>query len=334
METERIVQLSRELTARIEDQAEAYQQELYPRLAQIRAADEETRQALRSSVETERAQLREISGAMSQGLGRVLEVTDEMETRLKEGEKSGKKRRFFHAPPANSIIDYQEASEGYFAQGINFYKLALLVVAGSLAGVVVEMLWCLITNGYIESRAGLVYGPFNLLYGAGATLLTLALYRFRNRRSSLSFLGGMLIGSILEYACSWGQEMLFGSTSWDYSGMPFNLNGRICLLYSVFWGVLGVFWMKNIYPRFAQLLLKLPNRAGKIVTIVLTVFMVWNCVVSFLAVDRWSQRREGVPAESAISRLLDERFPDERMERIYANMDFGEGNAEANRSAD
>ena len=323
METERIVQLSHALAAQLEDQTEAYQRELYPRLAQIRDAGQEEREALRGRVEAERAMLREISGSLSQSLGQAVAAADEMETRRWEGERSEKKRRIFRAPPANSIIDYREAAKDHFAQGINFYKLAMLVVAGSFAGVVVEMLWCLITNGYIESRAGLVYGPFNLLYGAGATFLTLALYRFRNRRSLLSFLGGLLIGSVLEYLCSWGQEMLFGSTSWDYSGMPFNINGRICLMYSIFWGILGVFWMKNLYPRFARLLLKLPNRAGKIVTVVLTVFMVWNCAVSFLAVDRWAERQEGIPAESGLSRLLDQRFSEEWMERIYANMEFG-----------
>ena len=95
--------------------------------------------------------------------------------------------------------------------------IKLICFSGSFAGVIVELLWCLLRNGYLESRSGLVYGPFNLLYGAGATALTLALYRFRNRNSWISFLGGFLVGSAVEYACSWGQEMIFGSCSWDYS---------------------------------------------------------------------------------------------------------------------
>ena len=95
----------------------------------------------------------------------------------------------------------------------------LVCFVGSFAGVVVESIWCILRHGYLESRAGLVYGPFNLLYGVGALTLTLALYRFRNRGRWLSFLGGMLVGSVVEYICSWGQELILGSRSWVYFGL-------------------------------------------------------------------------------------------------------------------
>ena len=199
----------------------------------------------------------------------------------------------------------------------------LIYMAGSFAGVVVELLWCLFRNGYLESRSGLVYGPFNPVYGIGAVIMTLALYRYRNRSSSISFFGGAIVGSVIEYLLSWGQETLFGSTSWDYSDMPFNLNGRICLLYSLFWGILGVLWIKSIYPRTAQIILKLPNRFGKILTWVLVLFMVFDCTMSLLAVGRWSQRIQGEPPTSAVDTFFDQHFPDDRMERIYANMEFG-----------
>ena len=132
----------------------------------------------------------------------------------------------------------------------------------------------------------------------------------------------MLVGTVVEYLCSWGQEALFGSRSWDYSYMPFNLNGRVCLLYSVFWGILGVLWIKDLYPRMAQLILKLPNKLGKILTVAVTVFLIFDSLVSLAAVARWAERVHGQPASSAVETLLDERFPNDRMEKIYANMDF------------
>ena len=187
-----------------------------------------------------------------------------------------------------------------------------------------EMLWCLISNGYIESRAGLVYGPFNLLYGVGAVCLTLALYKYRNRSSSISFLGGMIVGSAVEYVWSWGQELILGSRSWDYSNMPFNLNGRICLLYSIFWGILGVLWIKNIYPRMAKWILKIPNRAGKTITWLLMAFMIVNIVMTSLSLTRWIGRIQDKPTSNGIETWLDEHFPDERMEKIFANMEFNE----------
>ena len=201
-------------------------------------------------------------------------IRDEMRGRWKDIKRQKKKHRFFPAPPTNAAIDLKEKqSVHFFARGMNIYKLLLIAYIGSFAGVVVEMMWCLLTRGYMESRAGLVYGPFNPLYGAGAVLLTVCLYKYRNRGSWLSFIGGMLVGSVLEYVCSWGEELVLGSRSWDYSNMPFNINGRICLLYSIFWGLLSVFWIKNLYPRIAKWILKIPNRMGKTITWLLTVFL-------------------------------------------------------------
>lgn len=296
----------------IVEQTKKESEEFFPRLVEDRELPERAQAAAASFQRT--------SVNLTKALRATVTLGDELNGRIRDLKKQNKKRPL--APPANAAIDYRESQMGHFAGGINAYKLLLICFAGSFLGVVVELLWCLVTNGYLESRSGLVYGPFNLLYGVGAVALSAALYRFRNRSPYVSFLGGMLVGSVVEYLFSWGQEMLFGSTSWDYSHLPFHLNGRICLMYSVFWGVLGVLWMKNLYPRLAKWILKLPERGGKCLTWILLIFFVFNALVSSVAVYRWNQRREGVSADGAFWQTVDERFPDERMERIYANMKF------------
>lgn len=319
-----VTQASQELEKTVREARKTHKNETFVQLAEQNQLSPEEQEQLCREVQAEIDDLKEASTLLRETYQMAAAEADELETRLKEGRESGRKRRIFHHAPANSVIDLEEQKSGYFALGVNLYKMILLVVLGSFAGVVVELIWCLLRHGHLESRSGLVYGPFNLLYGVGALTLTLCLYRFRNRSSWFSFIGGMIVGSVVEYACSWGQEMLFGSVSWDYSNMPFNLNGRICLLYSVFWGFLGVLWMKNLYPRVAALILKLPNRGGKILTVALAIFMTFNGIMSLLAVDRWSERRAGEPAVSAVDTFFDEHFPNERMERVYANMDFGD----------
>lgn len=294
----------------------------YDKLADEDELSSEERDNLNSVLEAEAESLKNTSINLKKSYRLVAAMADELETRIHEVEKSRKKRVLISAPPSNTVIDFEEEKLNNFAQGLNFYKLFLICFTGSFAGVIVEIIWCLIRNGYIESRSGLVYGPFNLLYGFGAVAMTMALYKYRNRSSSISFAGGMIMGSVVEYICSWGQEMVLGSRSWDYSDMPFNLNGRICLLYSVFWGILGVMWIKNVYPRMAKVILHIPNKTGKIMTWILAVFMAVNVVVSGFAVLRWSERVKGVEATGAFEELIDERFPDERMERIYPNMKF------------
>jgi len=291
-------------------------EEYYPKIL-----EQETRDALEQEVEETVASLRRATVNMTKAAHQTFQLADELDSRYDDLERTEKKH-ILPPAPANSMIDHQEELSDHFAKGMGSYKLLWICFIGSFAGVVVELLWCLFRYGYLESRSGLVYGPFNLLYGVGAVALTLALYRFRNRSPWLSFAGGFLVGSVLEYLCSWGQEAILGSRSWDYSMMPFNLNGRICLLYSVFWGILGVLWIKDLYPRMAKWILKLPNKAGRIATWAFAVFFIINIVMSSVSVYRWSERVQGGEADSAFWEVIDERFPDERMERIFANMEF------------
>ncbi|MGN0518595.1 MAG: putative ABC transporter permease [Acutalibacteraceae bacterium] len=275
-----------------------------------------------TEVQNKSNSLKRATSNIAKALSQTYVVSDELNARWNDIRKQEKKHKLISSTPANATIDYHEISSEHFAKGLNIYKLLLICFVGSFVGVVIETLWCLIINGYIESRSGLVYGPFNLLYGVGAVALTVCLYKFRNRGAWISFLGGMIVGSVVEYICSWGQELIFGSRSWDYSHMPFNINGRICLLYSVFWGFLGVLWIKNIYPRMANLILKIPNRIGKIATWILVVFFAFNAVISCVSMHRWSQRLEGVAPSNSFWEFIDEHFPDERMEKVYTNMEF------------
>ena len=68
--------------------------------------------------------------------------------------------------------------------------------------------------------------------------------------------------------------------------------------------------------------MRIPNKAGKILTWILVAFMAVNVTVSGFAVVRWAERVNGTEASGAFEEFIDERFPDERMERIYPNMDF------------
>ena len=291
-------------------------------LANIDSLSEKEQEKLYKDIERTTAKLDKECEAAKDWAKFLSDSSDELKARMKDTINSQKKGFIISRAPANGTIDYREEKTNHFARGLNGYKLFLILFVGSFAGVVIELLWCFVRHGYFESRSGLVYGPFNLVYGMGALCLSLVLYSYRNRSAIYSFIGGFVTGSVVEYACSFFQEMLFGSTSWDYSSVPLNINGRICLLYSIFWGFLGVFWIKSIYPRFSVWVLKIPNRIGKILVWILLVFMIFNSIVSALAVYRWSERIDGKEASNTIERVLDERFTDERMERIYPNMEF------------
>ena len=207
-----------------------------------------------------------------------------------------------------------------FAAGCSFYKLACLFFIGAFLGDIIETIFCRLTAGVWMSRSSVVYGPFSIVWGFGAVLLTAILYRYRDRSDSFVFLFGTVLGGAYEYICSVLSELVFGTVFWDYSHLPFNLGGRINLLYCFFWGIAAVVWLKLCYPRLSKLIEKIPMGVGKILTWVLIVFMAINMLISALALGRYTQRNTTPdPEPTALGQLLDQRFPDERMERIYPN---------------
>lgn len=305
---------------KLEDKLNSY----YFSLANIDSLSDREREKLYRSIDKAIARMGEEEVAAKEWARFLSESGDELKARMKDTINSSRRPFIISRAPANGTIDYREEKAHHFARGMNIYKQLIILFVGSFAGVIVELLWCFLRHGYFESRSGLVYGPFNLVYGLGAYCLTVVLYDFRNRSAIYSFIGGFITGSVVEYACSFFQELLFGSTSWDYSNVPLNINGRICLLYSVFWGFLGVFWIKQVYPRFSVWVLKIPNRIGSALVWIFLAFMIFNAIVSGLAVYRWSERLDGKAASNAIERIMDERFPNSRLERIYPNMVFSD----------
>lgn len=283
----------------------------------------EERAALMEDVRRRIAQVKKDRDRMIGYLAEETAYIDEFETRFKEIERVSK-RKFHIVPPApaNAQIDYMEKKARHFARGLSPSKVFWVFFVGSILGVFVERIWCMVRYGFYEPRVAAIYGPFNPVYGIGAAVLTLALYRFRNRSPMLSFVFGAIVGSAVEYMCSWVQEVVFGSASWDYSMHPFNLNGRICLLYSVYWGVLGVLWIKEFYPRMARLVLKIPNKVGRPLTVALAVLLAADLLLTGAVVLRWTERVHGVPAGGKVDAFFDAHYPNERMEKRFSNLNF------------
>ena len=78
--------------------------------------------------------------------------------------------------------------------------------------------------------------------------------------------------------------------------------------------------MKLLYPRLSALIERIPKKAGKVLTVVLVVFMLLNILISALALGRYQQRHLTPDAPSTpLSDFLDRHYPDQRMEHIYPN---------------
>lgn len=191
-----------------------------------------------------------------------------------------------------------------------------IFVIGSFIGCIYESILCIIQKGSFESRQGLVYGPFTPVYGAGAVIFMLLLEKRKNIFSM--FLIGTLTGGIVEYLFSLFQQFFFGTVSWDYHN-KFNLFGRTSLFHSIMWGMIGVLFIKLLLPFLLNFLRSFKESKLRVTTLIVMVFMSINIIISWGAASRQDERTHNIPAKGILDQFFDARFPDERMDKIYAN---------------
>lgn len=204
---------------------------------------------------------------------------------------------------------------------ISLFKLFWIFYIGCLAGVIVETIWCILTNGYFEYRTALILEPLNPVYGCGAVVITLLLYGLRSKSNLMLYISSFIIGGLFEAACSIFQELVFGTVSWVYKPSNFGiLNNRTSLLYCFLWGFLGIFWVRIIYPLLTKMIDKIHTKLGKILTIILACFVVVDMIFSSSVVLRQRARRNNVPPKNNIEIFYDNIFTDEVLKFFYHNI--------------
>ena len=120
---------------------------------------------------------------------------------------------------------------------LNFYTLSVIYLVYSVLGWVGETVVATIKGRQFTNR-GMASGPFCFVYGTAGVLLAVGLADLRTNWLAL-FAGSFLIATVVEWVTAKFLERVHHRRWWDYSGKKFNLDGYVCLQYSVLWGVLG-----------------------------------------------------------------------------------------------
>ena len=196
-------------------------------------------------------------------------------------------------------------------------KIFWIFVIGSVFGFFAEMLYGAVYTRTLVIRKGLIYGPFIQVYGMGAIAYYLLISKVKDPKEA--FFSGMIMGGILEYICSFFQEILFGTISWDYSNLFLNFNGRTCLLYCFYWGIIAVVYLKIVYPLFEKIEPLIYKKSIRILTVFCMIFMIFDITISCMAANRQKERHNNVPAKNQIDVFLDNKYPDEYLDRVYDN---------------
>ena len=198
-------------------------------------------------------------------------------------------------------------------------KIFLIFMIGSIIGYIVEMIVALVQEGHLESRQGVIYGPFTPIYGVGIVIYYLAFQKIKTRDKKKIFLISMLLGGTVEYLFSFLQEKIFGTVSWDYSNWILNINGRTTLIHCTYWGLAGLLYIWLIEPLIPKIENIIQKNSVKILTGGVAILMVFNITISSMAAIRQKERKYNIEATSSIDAFLDKNYPDEYMNKIFAN---------------
>ena len=202
--------------------------------------------------------------------------------------------------------------------GISIWRILAYFVVYSVAGFIIETIFGLLTKGVLESRKSFLYGPFCSIYGLGAVLMILPLQKYKKNNYTL-FFAGFFIGSIIEYMVSLVGELIFHIKWWDYSDQMFNINGRICVLFSLFWGLLAIYLMSDINPRIDKFIdfvkSKIPANYMKTVIIFSILFLSFDLGITVYALQMFSVR---IIHENNLN-VSNKQLMDTLYEKIYVN---------------
>ncbi len=171
---------------------------------------------------------------------------------------------------------------------ILFRQFVWYLLIFSIMGLILETAYCFITTGVLESRKGLILGPVCPIYGVGAVVIIAGLNRYKGNKWKL-FLMGIFLGSLAEYLISFGLESIYGSRFWEYSYMKYHLNGRISILYSIFWGVLSVLIIQIVKPLIDKYITKIKHFW---INVLILIVLVFDTIITIWGVNVYIERVE------------------------------------------
>lgn len=215
-----------------------------------------------------------------------------------------------------SMLDNEELSIS--KELISYFWIFVLTC---FLGFIVETIWCYIRSGKIESRKGVIYEPFIPIYGISGVLIVVVTQVFDLSKNYEIFLIGFVISTIIEFICSFLQEKIFATKSWDYSNFPLNISGRVNLLYSLLFGIISLISYKFVLAPFTNIFME-TKVTGLILslTIYRFIYMIYDFLISALAVYRMKERKNKICRKGIFWDYIDEKYSDNFLKTIYANM--------------
>lgn len=159
---------------------------------------------------------------------------------------------------------------------------------------------------------GFLNGPICPIYGFGVSIVLRFLSSYKENLLIL-YISSIVLVTALEWLTGFILEKIFHNKWWDYSDMPLNLNGYVCLVFSLIWGAACVLIVDFIHPLIQKGFTFLPYWLGVILLVVLSIAMFADLYVTASTILKMNKRLEKMEEIAAELR----RISDELGENIY-----------------
>ena len=203
------------------------------------------------------------------------------------------------------------------------YPLLWLFFIYAFLGWCTEVSYAALKSGRFVNR-GFLNGPVCPVYGCGAVIVLWVLEPLRGNLLLL-FLGSVALTSLLEWLTGFVLERLFHQRWWDYSQEPFNLNGYICLRFSIAWGLACLFVVKLVHPSVLWCIRTIPHPVGVGLLILFSVTMAVDLAATVRTIARINRQLCQLDELAAGIKEMSNELGENLADRVLDAVEIGDG---------
>lgn len=209
---------------------------------------------------------------------------------------------------------------------MEFYFVALYFFVYSFLGWCTEVAFAACKEHRFVNR-GFLNGPCCPIYGFGVSLVIVFLTPYRSNLILL-YVASVILVTVLEGITGWAMDKIFHNKWWDYSRMPLNIGGYVCLLFSLIWGAACVVIINLIHPVIHRGLALLPRPLGIVLIVIFGILLIADTCVTSSAIFKFNKRLEHIEKIAAelheLSNQLGENIYSTTARAMEAAEDFHE----------
>ena len=211
----------------------------------------------------------------------------------------------------------------------NIYQAVWIFIIYAFLGWCSEVAFAAVNKGKFVNR-GFLNGPVCPIYGVGMLIVVLCLLYLRDR-PLLLFLGSALLTTALEFVTGFVLERFFHDKWWDYSDMPFNIKGYVCLKFTILWGLAASFIIGAIHRFIYMLIEKTPFVLGVILLAVFSAAFIADFTVTLTALVKLPKKLKAMAEAERALRAVSDKIGENISDTTIAAKEKGEALAEENK---